>query len=444
MFKAFQLSVNAILPILSEASKKERTLAGSKAGAKRKRESQDPQEIKPSFTRREQHKDYAFAKYLSSPELLELEIADTNFRRQFLFQLLILLQHLRNFTETEKAKWMESRNRSLHMDFTLADTDENWVKEVNGKVILELRLTSPEGREFEEMTRVILEREQNWIKWKNNLCPSFEVPPVPEEVEEELRAKRRQLMAPPEAWKWSHGTESLSEIWEMGYQDLYNLQSFRPVPEAPSFLQDIEGVDKRMALRKAQIERTIPRPEVPVNDEAKPLAADGKVEDSKASKPAVAASAFAAEKEKRFQKDQMIQNFEQQKQTYSWLALRSASRQYLHLFDKIGTGDVEKLVERIKDSEKVVKHEDDVNETLSDKGEGEGPSETADVEMESQEVKAEGADVKMEVTEAPIKEEPPVQVPVVEVTEAPEKTDDGDPTLTTVPANAMEVDQSIP
>lgn len=167
MFKAFQFSVNAILPILSEASKKERTLAGSKAGTKRKRDVPHHGDIKPSPAMQDHHKDYAFAKYLSSPELLELEIADTNFRRQFLFQLLILLQHLRGFTETEKAKWMEPRNRSLHMDFTLADTDENWVKEINGKVILELRLTAPEGREFEEITRVILEREQNWV------CPPW-------------------------------------------------------------------------------------------------------------------------------------------------------------------------------------------------------------------------------------------------------------------------------
>lgn len=131
------------------------------------------------------------------------------------------------------------------MDFTLADTDENWVKEVNGKVILELRLTAPEGREFEETMRVILEREQNWvsvpdlsrksltsaldkIKWKNGLCQPFEKNPIPEEAEEEIRVKRRQLMTPPETWKWSYGTEALSEIWEMGYRDVYNLQSFRP------------------------------------------------------------------------------------------------------------------------------------------------------------------------------------------------------------------------
>lgn len=50
------------------------------------------------------------------------------------------------------------------MDFTLSEQDENWVKEVNGKVILELRATTPDGRAFEEMIRVILERENNWVR----------------------------------------------------------------------------------------------------------------------------------------------------------------------------------------------------------------------------------------------------------------------------------------
>lgn len=164
-FKTFQYAVNNVLPVLSDATKKERTFAGSKAvaGSKRKREVIEEAPV-PTRTVPEQHKNYIFAKYLTSPELLALQIADTNFRRQFLFQLLILLQHLRNFTEGEKGKWTEPRNRSLQMDFTLSETDENWVKEINGKVILELRATTPDGRAFEEMLRVILEREYNWVR----------------------------------------------------------------------------------------------------------------------------------------------------------------------------------------------------------------------------------------------------------------------------------------
>jgi hypothetical protein len=65
------------------------------------------------------------------------------------------------------------------------------------------------------------------VKWKNGLSQSFEKAPLPEEVEEEMRVKRRQLMTPPVDWRWSYGTEALTEIWEMGYRDVDNLQTFR-------------------------------------------------------------------------------------------------------------------------------------------------------------------------------------------------------------------------
>jgi hypothetical protein len=165
MFTAFQHAVNSVLPILSEATKKERSLAGSKtlAGVKRKRDPMERQDQRGQVGY-EHHKEYAFAKYLSSPELLELEVSDTNFRRQFLFQLLILLQYLRSFSEVERKKIPPPKNRSLQIDFTLSEADDNWVKEMNGKVMLELRATSPDGRGFEEMIRVILDREQNWVR----------------------------------------------------------------------------------------------------------------------------------------------------------------------------------------------------------------------------------------------------------------------------------------
>lgn len=75
-----------------------------------------------------------------------------------------------------------------------------------------------------------------------------------------------------------------------------------------------------MAARKAQMERMIPRPEALVqqeSDDSKPSLPPkpgSQPEDSKtgsqSSKPPPSVASFNAEKEKRFQKDQMLQNFE--------------------------------------------------------------------------------------------------------------------------------------
>lgn len=73
-FPQFKEAVNKILPVIKEATAKERALMGSKtllggtgASLKRKRE---PEPVTQSVG-----KDYFFAKYLTSPELLDLEVS---------------------------------------------------------------------------------------------------------------------------------------------------------------------------------------------------------------------------------------------------------------------------------------------------------------------------------------------------------------------------------
>ena len=107
-----------------------------------------------------------------------------HFRRQFLFQLLILLHHLLTFTKTAKATWSTPRNRSLQIDFTLQAADAQWVQEMITRPTEELRQTAPNGRAFAQTVQVILEREKNWVRWKNELCTPFDREPWSEEVEE--------------------------------------------------------------------------------------------------------------------------------------------------------------------------------------------------------------------------------------------------------------------
>ncbi|KAJ7687342.1 hypothetical protein B0H17DRAFT_684554 [Mycena rosella] len=96
----------------------------------------------------------------------------------------------------------------------------------------ELKQTAPNGRTFAETVSAILEREKNWVKWKNQLCEAFDKEPWSTDLdgrkvglEEATRAIRQSMREPPADWPWMLGTEPLSEIWEMGYRDLYDLQN---------------------------------------------------------------------------------------------------------------------------------------------------------------------------------------------------------------------------
>ncbi|KAI0640295.1 UDP-glucose 4-epimerase [Trametes polyzona] len=263
-FPAFKENVNKVLPVIKEATAKERALmgnksnhasAGSSSPLKRKRE---PAAEGPG------HSEYYFAKYLTSPELLDLEVADTHFRRQFLFQLLILLNHLLNFTKAAKATWSTSRNRSLQMDFTLEPADAQWVQETITRAVEELRQTSPNGRAFAEAVQVMLEREKNWVKWKNELCPPFDREPWSEEIEvdgekrrvgleEATEAVRKKMRMDPEEWPHRYGSAPLTEIWEMGYRDLRDLEHpFQP-GDVKDFVRKVKQEEARIEMRKKQL-----------------------------------------------------------------------------------------------------------------------------------------------------------------------------------------------
>ncbi|KAI0066697.1 UDP-glucose 4-epimerase [Artomyces pyxidatus] len=261
----FKESVNKVLPIIKEATAKERAMTGSRAvgtssSLKRKREPDSDSEERSSS------KDYFFAKFLTSPDLLDLEIADTHFRRQFLFQLVILLHHLLTFTKTAKATWVSPRNRSLQMEFTLEPADAQWVTETIAKAQEELRQTAPGGRVFADTVATILEREKNWVRWKNDLCAPFDREPFAVEVdgqkiglEEATREARQKMREEPPEWEYKLGSAALTEIWEMGYRDLRDLENpFQP-GDVKDFAKKIKLEDARIDMRKKQLAKAAER-----------------------------------------------------------------------------------------------------------------------------------------------------------------------------------------
>jgi hypothetical protein len=155
-----------------------------------------------------------------------VQIADTHFRRQFLFQLLVLLYHLQTFTKEAKATWITPRNRSLQMEFTLEGDAVQWVSDTIVRALEELKQTAPAGRVFADAVVGVLERERNWVRWKNDVCSPFDREPEPgSTLEERTRSKREEMRAEPQEWPQSLGSAPLTEIWEMGYRDLGDLEN---------------------------------------------------------------------------------------------------------------------------------------------------------------------------------------------------------------------------
>ncbi|KAI9459644.1 THO complex subunit 1 transcription elongation factor-domain-containing protein [Lactarius psammicola] len=393
-FNEFQDAVNKILPVIKEATAKERALTGSRTvmtGAaaanplKRKRESEPAAE--PATT----GKDYFFAKFLTSPDLLDLEIADTHFRRQFLFQLLVLLHHLQIFTKETKT-WITPRNRSLQMEFTLEGDAVQWVSDTIGRALEELRQTAPAGRVFADAVAGVLERERNWVRWKNELCLSFDREPQPgPNLEESTRSKREGMRTDPEEWSHSLGSAPLTEIWEMGYRDLGDLEN--PFQYAKRFLaRQIERV-AAVRAKAAATSASTPSTQENATESSKPTTSTSTptpvvgspLHPSLPAKPGAASSTKAPENAQAqltpspatstptppapapaptpaaperiatpapapilIPPDEQITKLEENKQRWAWLALRTARDQHLAQFAKIGTGDIVALAAEIE------------------------------------------------------------------------------------------------
>ncbi|KAF8131614.1 THO complex subunit 1 transcription elongation factor-domain-containing protein [Boletus edulis] len=373
-FENFKQAVEKVLPVIKEATTKERAMMGNRASTNQsgplKRKRDEPGEETNTS-------DYFFAKFLTSPDLLNLEIADTHFRRQVIFQLVILLNHLLSFTKSAKATWATPRNRSLQMDFTLEPADVQWVQDTIVKATAELRSTAPNGPAFADTVNTILEREKNWVKWKNDLCAPFDREPWSaevngkrvglEEATKELRSKRRQE---PEEWQWSLGSQPLTEIWEMGYRDLSDIQNPFQAGDVKDFVKKIKQEDARMEMRKKTLAKTAERI-AQARAKAAAQATEGptpsqeiaaepaKVEPITAAPPPVAGSPIhpslppkpGTSVPTRLPGTEAPSVAPANKQRWSWLALRTARDQHLQHFGKIGTGDVLLLAQEI-DAEK--------------------------------------------------------------------------------------------
>lgn len=119
------------------------------------------------------------------------------------------------------------------MEFTLESDDAQWVQDTIVKAMEEIKQTAPNGRAFADTVHVILERERNWVKWKNENCPPFDKEPWSAEVDgkqvglyEATKPLFDKMRVTPAPWQWMYGSKNLTEVWQMGYRDLQDLENF--------------------------------------------------------------------------------------------------------------------------------------------------------------------------------------------------------------------------
>eukprot|EP01133_Synstelium_polycarpum_P019467 gene19467-23310_t len=147
-----------------------------------------------------------FTKYLTSANLMKLQLKDATFRRNILTQLLITFQ----FIEITAAK-----NPTV-----LGDTHRAAITNLASRAYKIIAATPPNGQHFADCLAAALKREANWISWKRDTsCRSFERPSCQPIVVKRRKTKR------VDPTKISMGNPELSRLWNLSVDNAASLKT---------------------------------------------------------------------------------------------------------------------------------------------------------------------------------------------------------------------------
>lgn len=142
-------------------------------------------------------------KYLSSPQLLRLQLRDTEVRQQFVIQALILAHFAKQPTKDAKEGPLRAKQAAT-------------LQELEGELYVALEGSGPGGSELAALLRSILRREMHWVAWKNSGCQPLERPPVERPKAPAPPAKRPKSRVPPrQQGVVSLGSSELDELWNV-------------------------------------------------------------------------------------------------------------------------------------------------------------------------------------------------------------------------------------
>ncbi|XP_029341293.1 THO complex subunit 1-like [Acyrthosiphon pisum] len=124
---------------------------------------------------------YYFPKYLPNQKILKLQLSDVNFRRNILIQFLLLFQYL------------DAPVKFKLDSFKIKPEQQEWIKNSITTIYELINNTPPDGVRFSEVVKSILQREEQWNKWKNDGCPEV-TKRLPTSDQSDMTApKRRNL-----------------------------------------------------------------------------------------------------------------------------------------------------------------------------------------------------------------------------------------------------------
>ncbi|KAG0355883.1 hypothetical protein BG005_005186 [Podila minutissima] len=194
-----------------------------------------------------------FPKFLTSPQLLRLEIVDPYFRKHILVQFLIMIQCLQTHSAPAKEMWatLSTPNKVFQPQWPLDEGDNKWAEEIKPNIFKALETTGDDTKDptFVTTMHSAVEREKDWFKWKAESCQNFEKPRVTAEDIEAAKAKRQKLEDSMTPLKQKVGCATLSALWdeieEQTFGDDRSFGTFQPPGDMTSYMSTVQYLQKK-------------------------------------------------------------------------------------------------------------------------------------------------------------------------------------------------------
>ena len=162
---------------------------------------------------------------------------------------MVVMRHLLSLTASEKEK-RETRtktpNRNILYSFTLSPEDATWAqqKDKDAYNLTDLAFQPhPQFRTFSKAIRAVLDRDEAWVRWKENGCPPFEEPSWTEAEFARVEKRLRQIVAPLQPYRYPMGNQALSDLWRnAGSLTMDSLRGRVKLPSPEDFVT--EELDK--------------------------------------------------------------------------------------------------------------------------------------------------------------------------------------------------------
>lgn len=198
-WKSFAYHASSVLSAFSSFKLEEPRSTNSN-----KRKSGDSMEVEEQI----KNCSHFFAKFLTNPKLLALQLSDSNFRRSVLVQFLILFQYLSSVVKFKAES------------YSLNASQVEFIKETETKVYKLIEETPPEGKEFAKTVQHMLRREELWNNWKNEGCKEFKRPESKEEIGKIAAKRPKKLLGDlaKDAYrnkKFYLGNNEMTRLWNL-------------------------------------------------------------------------------------------------------------------------------------------------------------------------------------------------------------------------------------